>query len=253
MEAGETSDHAHWPQGSLSPAWSGQGVHKSKVPLRLFTQLCPCTTLVFTLSGSSVFFPRWDVHRHSVHWESLPTATQPSSGWDHTLFIHPIALTWRLAHTAGLAPCPHIHDGRPGPVAATLDHLASTIWFLFQGLEERGPSFGFGSLSETDQLSCIQGGCCLLSAQLRHATMWRVHPAGVLGLSSLLCLPTPMVALCLLFSHWGIALLTRHVTHRVCQRHLVTDSGLDAFSQYPSHGSFATPVYRLTAETRGAT
>ena len=34
--------------------------------------------------------------------------------------------------------------------------------------------------------------------------------------------------------------------------HLVLDSGLDAFSQYPSHGSFATPASRLIAETRGA-
>ena len=34
---------------------------------------------------------------------------------------------------------------------------------------------------------------------------------------------------------------------------LVVDSDLDAFSQYPSHGSFATPVARLIAETRGAT
>jgi len=34
---------------------------------------------------------------------------------------------------------------------------------------------------------------------------------------------------------------------------LVMDSGLDAFSQYPSHGSFATPATRLIAETRGAT
>ena len=33
---------------------------------------------------------------------------------------------------------------------------------------------------------------------------------------------------------------------------LVLDSGLDAFSQYPSHGSLATPVIRLIAETRGA-
>ncbi len=33
---------------------------------------------------------------------------------------------------------------------------------------------------------------------------------------------------------------------------LVTDSGLDAFSQYPSHGSLAAPATRLTAETRGA-
>lgn len=32
---------------------------------------------------------------------------------------------------------------------------------------------------------------------------------------------------------------------------LVTDSDLDAFSQYPSHGSFATPATRLIAETRG--
>jgi len=30
-----------------------------------------------------------------------------------------------------------------------------------------------------------------------------------------------------------------------------TDSGLDAFSQYPSHGSLAAPVAQLTAETRG--
>ena len=33
---------------------------------------------------------------------------------------------------------------------------------------------------------------------------------------------------------------------------LVVDSGLDAFSQYPSHDSFATPATRLIAETRGA-
>lgn len=32
---------------------------------------------------------------------------------------------------------------------------------------------------------------------------------------------------------------------------LVTDSDLDAFSQYPSHGSFATLVARPIAETRG--
>lgn len=32
---------------------------------------------------------------------------------------------------------------------------------------------------------------------------------------------------------------------------LVMDSDLDAFSQYPSHGSFATPASRLIAETRG--
>ena len=31
---------------------------------------------------------------------------------------------------------------------------------------------------------------------------------------------------------------------------LVTDSGLDAFSQYPSQGSIATPATRLIAETR---
>ena len=31
---------------------------------------------------------------------------------------------------------------------------------------------------------------------------------------------------------------------------LVTDSGLDAFSQYPSLGSLAAPATRLTAETR---
>ena len=30
-----------------------------------------------------------------------------------------------------------------------------------------------------------------------------------------------------------------------------TDSDLDAFSQYPSHGSLAAPVAQLTAETRG--
>jgi len=34
--------------------------------------------------------------------------------------------------------------------------------------------------------------------------------------------------------------------------HLVVDSDLDAFSQYPSHDSIATPVYRLIADTRGA-
>jgi hypothetical protein len=33
---------------------------------------------------------------------------------------------------------------------------------------------------------------------------------------------------------------------------LVVDSDLDAFSQYPSHGSLATPADRLIAETRGA-
>lgn len=38
-----------------------------------------------------------------------------------------------------------------------------------------------------------------------------------------------------------------------CATCLAMDSGLDAFSQYPSHGSFATPVARLIAETRGAT
>lgn len=32
---------------------------------------------------------------------------------------------------------------------------------------------------------------------------------------------------------------------------LVMDSDLDAFSQYPSLGSVATPVDRLTAETSG--
>ena len=34
--------------------------------------------------------------------------------------------------------------------------------------------------------------------------------------------------------------------------HLVVDSDLDAFSQYPSLDSIATPVYRLIADTRGA-
>ena len=37
-----------------------------------------------------------------------------------------------------------------------------------------------------------------------------------------------------------------------CARGLVMDSDLDAFSQYPSHDSIATPVARLIAETSGA-
>ena len=36
-----------------------------------------------------------------------------------------------------------------------------------------------------------------------------------------------------------------------CQVGLVPDSGLDASSQYPSLGSFTTPVARLMVETRG--
>jgi len=60
---------------------------------------------------------------------------------------------------------------------------------------------------------------------------WRVGTtiAALLPLGSTLCLCC-----------WGVP------------GHLVLDSGLDAFSQYPSHGSFATPASRLIAETRGA-
>ena len=44
------------------------------------------------------------------------------------------------------------------------------------------------------------------------------------------------------FALWGIG---------ACQVGLVQDSGLDASSQYPSLGSFTTPVARLMVETRG--
>ena len=50
----------------------------------------------------------------------------------------------------------------------------------------------------------------------------------------------------------GASLSTLQFCQGVCHRvRLVTDSGLDASSQYPSHGSFTTPVARLIAETRG--
>lgn len=50
--------------------------------------------------------------------------------------------------------------------------------------------------------------------------------------------------------YWGLG--PPAAGERCASGRLATDSGLDAFSQYPSRGSFATPAVRLTAETSAA-
>jgi len=141
--------------------------------------------------------------------------------------------------------CPTERPGlTSGPAIAPLDHSATSL--------------AFDCSANSDPVGVHPEGVLCLDTQQMSLGLLKGGPHSDGPISLVDCSTGPRWAVSLfagvLSLRGSVALPTRHchgLDFGACQVGLVPDSGLDASSQYPSLGSFTTPVARLMVETRG--